>query len=770
VEALEERALLSVFGVQTPFAVSGVPYSVAVGDFNRDSIPDLAVANNSSSNAVSVLLGNGSGGFGTAVNYTVGSGPFSVAVGDFNRDGYADLAVANLGSNTVSVLFGNGSGGFGTAVNYTVGSGPISVAVGDFNRDGNPDLAVANSNSNTVSVLLGNGFGGFGTAVNYTVGSVPYSVAVGDFNRDGYADLAVANLGSNTVSVLQNDKSGKFLPAVNYTAGTGPVAVAVGDFDNTGVLSLVVANYYSNTVSVLRGPGNGSFTVATTVSVGTNPFSVAVGDFNRDGLLDVAVANSGSNSVSVLQGLGAGTFVTAAVPVVNPGPMSVAMADLTQDGYPDLVTANNTGSVSVVLNTLPVTTTTVNANFSSPVFGQLVGLTATVTHDPLTGIPQGIVSFRDGKTILGTATLNYSGQATLTTPALAVGYHAITAVYLGNPNLATSTSPILNLGVNQAATATALSASANAALFGQPVTFTAAVSAAAPGGGVPTGSVVFTDGAAILGTVPLNPSTGIATFTATALSASTHSINAIYVGDGNFTGSPSTTVTLQVNNATPTVTSVGPTSVAAGSAAFTLTIVGTDFLPGSTVQWSGTGLTVTALSGTQIQATVPASLLIREGTATVTVTNPGPGGGMSLAKPFTIADAPITASARELSVTGNKAFSGVVATFTDANFSMAAGDFTAIITWDDGTSKFGTITGSAGSFSVSGAHTFQAFSNVHPVTVTIRDRAGNTVAVTDDVIDPPAPAAIKPKPAPQPPKPAPRIPLKPQPLGHGRGS
>ena len=83
-------------------------------------------------------------------------------MGDFNSDGNPDLAVANYNSNNVSVLLGNGSGGFGAATNFPVGLTPVSVAVGDFNRDGNPDLAVANYSSNNVSVLLGNGSGGFG--------------------------------------------------------------------------------------------------------------------------------------------------------------------------------------------------------------------------------------------------------------------------------------------------------------------------------------------------------------------------------------------------------------------------------------------------------------------------------------------------------------------------------------------------------------------------------------------------------------------------------
>src|SRR5947209_4767782 len=95
------------------------PWYFAVGDFNLDGKLDLAVADYgcsldcsvSPSNSVSLLLGNGDGTFQPASQLTVGNGPAGVAVGDFNGDGKPDLAVANVNANAISVLPGNAGTG-----------------------------------------------------------------------------------------------------------------------------------------------------------------------------------------------------------------------------------------------------------------------------------------------------------------------------------------------------------------------------------------------------------------------------------------------------------------------------------------------------------------------------------------------------------------------------------------------------------------------------------------------------------------------------------
>jgi hypothetical protein len=169
--------------------------------------------------------------------YDAGAAPLSVAVGDFNGDGSPDLAVVDEGSNSVRVLLGNGDGTLLAAGNYSVGGLPDAVVVGHFHDPNILDLAVANLNSDTVSVLLGNGDGTFQAARNYTAGTGPNSLAVGDFNGDGLLDLAVVGYGrlttggyyDETVRVLLGNGDGSFQAPRIFDLGTRPDSVAVGD-------------------------------------------------------------------------------------------------------------------------------------------------------------------------------------------------------------------------------------------------------------------------------------------------------------------------------------------------------------------------------------------------------------------------------------------------------------------------------------------------------------------------------------------------------------
>jgi hypothetical protein len=365
---------------------------VAVGDFNNDSRPDLAVANSGTDN-VTVRLNNGVGEFPTATTVTAGDGPQSVAVGDFNNNGNLDLAVANRTSgNNVSILLGNGSGGFSGPTNFAAGASPNSVAVGLFNADANLDLAVANNTANTVSILLGNGSGGFAAPTSVATGAGPYGVTVGNFNG-GALDLAVANGGTNTVSILLGNGSGGFSNAAGspVTMSTNPRQVAVGDYNNNGAQDITSANSGAaspNRTTTRLGNGAGGFAAAVACNTANSPFSVATGDFDADGNLDFAA--SGTN-VRVCEGNGAGTFTLIGTSyTMGTNPRSLAVADFNGDGAPDIATANNgspaASAISVRINitaipgglAIMIPTASVSLGAAAP-GGQLTGTVGAVT-------------------------------------------------------------------------------------------------------------------------------------------------------------------------------------------------------------------------------------------------------------------------------------------------------------------------------------------------------------------------------------------------------
>jgi Bacterial Ig-like domain (group 3) len=135
-------------------------------------------------------------------------------------------------------------------------------------------------------------------------------------------------------------------------------------------------------------------------------------------------------------------------------------------------------------------TVTLNASAPSVVYGQSVTLVATVTAPGAT--PSGTVTFSDGGTTLGTIALDASGQATLTTSGLAVAPHSITATYNGDANEQGATSVPVAESVARASTQVVLVTNPIAKKKKVvSVGLTAEVMPIAPGGGVPTGAVIF---------------------------------------------------------------------------------------------------------------------------------------------------------------------------------------------------------------------------------------------------------------------------------------
>ncbi|MDR3636948.1 MAG: Ig-like domain repeat protein [Isosphaeraceae bacterium] len=361
-------------------------------------------------------------------------------------------------------------------------------------------------------------------------GSFVYQPAAGFSGTDSFTYKA--NDGAEDSNVATVTIQVNPLAATSVLLGIeGPSSIDVGQsikLDATVLVSSPGTGTPTGTVTFLDGG-----TVIGTQTLDSSGFAqftasaLAVGDHSLSAVYNGDANDQGSASQSFAE-------------TVNPDPTAVSLSSSAQD----------------VVVGQPVT-------FTAVAF-PLVNVTE---------IPTGTVTFSDGSTVLGTAALDGTGQATLTTSSLTLGTHAITAVYNGDANDLTSTSSMLSQVIVLDATTTTLTSSASPALVGQSVTFAAAVVGSLPAAGTPMGTVTFADGSTVLGTVPL--SDGQATLTTSSLALGSHSITATYGGDAVHQASTSLSLSqgINVNTTTTAIVSSGTPALAGQAVTFTASVI-----------------------------------------------------------------------------------------------------------------------------------------------------------------------------------------------------
>ncbi len=542
--------------------VGSNPIGLVTGDLNGDGKADVITINMDDKN-ISVLLGNGDGSFQPAVPYALGnlgtSWPIGIDIGDFDRDHKLDVVVATARNGTSGgdalLLLGNGDGTLQTPASFSTSTSPLGLKAEDINNDGKLDLLIPGNGS--ARFLLGNGAGGFGSPQLLqnppgVFNLVPTALASADLNGDGKPEIIAGTFGSSglggTVWVYINDGTGNFSTPISYLLNFGSNggcnSIFATDLDgdqNVDVICALTSGsaikiFYGNGDGTLRSPATNQFTYG-----GTSPVQFVLEDFNGDGIRDLAVADFNGTTLSTLidnmgvttvPGVQGGSF-SISVLQFDPGEKArgIATADFNGDGLPDLVTASSTtNEISLLLNGAMMNVN-LSATPSPAAPNQQVALSATV--NAITGnttIPTGTLTFFDGPTTLGTVTLNNSGTAVLNTSFAdsKATFHPLMALYSGDSHFPGSSSQRFSLGVGVASTIS-LTALPTSASVGDPITFTATVSAP---GTTPTGQVTLKLGGTVtVGVMTLT--SGQAVFNISNLPYGTNTITAMFTPNTN---------------------------------------------------------------------------------------------------------------------------------------------------------------------------------------------------------------------------------------------
>jgi len=478
---------------KTDATAGAIPLELAVGDFNGDGKPDLAVVNNHGSPAttanVAILLNNGAGVFTIKSNTALSTVATEVTAADVNGDKKLDLVVPLYGTSTtpgsaVAVLTGNGDGTFNKESDVSLVNGantylnPYAVAVGDVNGDGKVDLAVTIEDQKNfvqgIALALGNGNGTFQTPILFpsTLQNpkldvpLPGYVKIADLNGDGHQDLIYSNSEFSTVGVMYGLGDGTFYDPVEYPADRWAWGLALVDVNGDGALDVVASgnSYDFSGAAVLLNSGGNKTSLSSTANPSNPGASVTLTAQVTATVHGVTVTPTGSvNFIDGTTKLGSGTLnssgqATYTTTALADGPHAIVAQ---YGGDTNFLPSNSKVYDQIVGKAAGVVSVTLVSSLNPATPGQSITFTATV-KDALGGepfVPSGKVTFNDGTTALGSGALNASGVATFTTSKLAAGMHSITAQYGGDTNFAAKTSagltetiaqPDYSLAVNQA--------------------------------------------------------------------------------------------------------------------------------------------------------------------------------------------------------------------------------------------------------------------------------------------------------------------------------
>ena len=547
-----------------------------------------------------------------------------------------------------------------------------------------PFTQTVNTASTTTSVTSSANPATLGNSVTFTATATPGTTGTVTF-KDGTTTLGTATLVGSTAAF-----STTALSAGNHSI----TAVYGGDGNySTSTSSALSQSIIKPSTTQLTSSSNPS-TYGNSVTFTATVTATATGTITfKDGTTTLGTATL-VGSIA--------TFTTSSLSGGSHGISAVYGGDSAFAG-------STSSSLTQTVNTAS-TSTTLASSLNPSTYGNSVTFTATVT----TGAT-GTITFKDGSTTLGTATL-VGSTTTFTTSLLTGGSHGIIAVYNGDSNYSTSASTSYSQVVNPANTTTSLTSSNNPSIYGNLITFTATVT---PGA---TGTVTFKDGSTTLGTGTVTDTTAI--FSTTSLIVGSHSISAIYGGDTNYNSSTSSTLTETVNKASSSVSlasSANPSSYsdtvtftatvttgATGSVTFKdgSIIVGFATISGSTATFSTSSLTV----GTHTLSTVYSGDSNFNGSTSSNLTQ-------------TVNKA---TSSTSLSSSANPSNFGDSVTFTATVTAGATGT----VTFEDGATTLGTgtLSGSTATFTTS-----SLTGGSHSITV-VYGGDGNYTASTSTIL------------------------------------
>jgi hypothetical protein len=529
---------------------------------------------------------------------TAGGPAFPLTV---NGSGFTNGATVNFGSNPVITP----SSVTSTQIVATIPAADIAAA-GTVNVTVTNPAAGGTSNAQTFTINNPAPTETSLSPTSATAGGAAFTLTV---NGTGFVSTSVVKFNGAT-------KTTTFVSATQLTA-----AIAAADIATAGTATVTVTNpapgggtsgNLSFTINAVSGPALTSIAPATTTVSGA-AFTLTL---TGTGFVAGATVNFGSNAAITPSSV-TSTQIVATIPA----------ADIAAAGTVNVTVTNPAAGGTSNAQTFTINNPAPMETSLSPTSATAGGAAFTLTVNGTGFVSTSVVKFNG---TAQTTTFVSATQLTAAITAADIATAGTASVTVTNPAPGGGTSGNLSFTINAASAPTLTSLAPTSATAGG-----TAFALTLTGTGFVTGVTVN------FGT---NPAITPSSVTSTQIVATIPAVDIATASTVNVTvtnpagGGTSNAQTFTINNPAPTVTSLSPTSATAGGAAFSLTVNGTGFLSTSVVKFNGAAKTTTFVSAMQLTAAITAADIATAGTATVTVTNPAPG-GTSNAVSFTINNA-----------------------------------------------------------------------------------------------------------------------------------
>jgi hypothetical protein len=290
----------NLWSLETGPISGGHFYSADIGDFNGDTIPDIA-AGSFEPGGIMVWVGKGDGSWIQISSPSEDGEIQSIAVSDVNNDKLCDIVASSKGSlQGIHLWISKGDGSWDNPIIIDSDSGYQGIKLSDVNNDGLIDIIAANESiglNGGVRIWINQNHSQWKPILGPERAGRFKNIEIADINNDGNIDLIASSIGiKGGIKIWYGDGKGNWSPSIDLDITGYIIGLGAGDVDQDGWIDIITSIYYQG-ITILYNKKDGSFSKAKSIIKHDSFWDILLLDWDNDGKKDIFASSMESNGI-----------------------------------------------------------------------------------------------------------------------------------------------------------------------------------------------------------------------------------------------------------------------------------------------------------------------------------------------------------------------------------------------------------------------------------------------------------------------------------------